>query len=570
MERCVDGVINLIAKAQRPDGYLNSHYIVSDLKARWTNLRDAHELYCAGHLTEGAVAYFQATGKRKFLDVMCRYVDHIATVFGTRPGQKRGYCGHEEIELALVKLYRATNEPRYLDLAKYFIDERGRQPNYFDMEAKARGEKPRDFRINARGSVSREFYFNYEYNQSHRPVREQDTVVGHSVRAMYLYCGMADVAAATNDKTLLAACRRLWNSLVHQQMHITGGLGPVHANEGFTCDYDLPNEGAYLETCAAIGLVFWAHRMVNAELDSQYTDVMERALYNGTISGVAHDGRTFFYGNPLAVQPSFNGNGQFVARGYHYRRSEWFNTSCCPTNIVRMLAQFPSFLYSTGPDQLAVHHYAESEAQLTVAGQTIRLTQTTGYPWAEKIVVTIQPEHTAKWTLALRIPAWCRGAKLQVNGQSVAVARITLKGYARLKRKWHKGDRVTLVLPMPVERIEAHPAVRQDCGRVALHRGPVVYCLEEADNGGNLNDFVLRSDAAFTIQRSRTGLFNGIPRILAKACRRNSGDWQGELYRPQVSRQVPCVITAIPYFMWANRAPGEMLVWIRAAATDKE
>ena len=570
LERCVDGVIDLIARAQQPDGYLNSHYIVSDLKARWTNLRDAHELYCAGHLTEGAVAYFLGTGKRKFLDVMCRYVDHIATVFGTHPGQKRGYCGHEEIELALVKLFRATNEKRYLDLARYFVDERGRQPHYFDIEAGARGEKPRNVRIDPRGSVPGDFYFNYEYNQSHRPVREQSTVVGHSVRAMYLYCGMADVAAATGDETLLAACRRLWTNLVHKQMHITGGLGPVHANEGFTCDYDLPNEGAYLETCAAIGLVFWAHRMVNAELDSRYTDVMERALYNGTISGVGHDGMAFFYGNPLAAQPGFNGNGQFVAKGYHYRRSEWFGTSCCPTNIVRMLAQFPGFLYSTGPDQLAVHHYAQSEARLSVAGQTIRFTQTTSYPWHEKIVIAVQPERTARWTLSLRIPGWCRQAGLQVNGKPVAVKPITRKGYARIKREWRAGDRVTLVLPMPVEQIEAHPAVRQDCGRVALQRGPVVYCLEEADNGVNLNDLVLRSNPAFTIQRGKTGLWAGVSKIRAKACRRNIGDWQGRLYRSQASRQVPCTITAIPYFMWANRAPGEMLVWIRSAEVRKQ
>ena len=554
LERCVDGVIDLIAKAQQPDGYLNTHFTAVAPQRRWINLRDWHELYCAGHLTEGAVAYFAATGKRQFLDVMCRYADYIATVFGPRPGQKRGYCGHEEIELALVKLYRATNEHRYLDLAKYFIDERGRQPHYFDLEAIARGEKPRDFKFS-----------NYEYNQSHRPVREQREAVGHSVRAMYLYCGMADVAAATGDKTLLAACRRLWDNLVHKQMHITAGLGPVQANEGFTQDYDLPNEGAYLETCAAIGLVFWAQRMVNAELNGQYTDVMERALYNGTISGFALDGKTFFYGNPLAVQPGFDGNARFVAKGYHYRRSQWFGCACCPPNIARMVAQFPSFLYSTGANELAVHLYAQSQAQLTVAGQTITIAQTTEYPWDGKVILTIEPERAATWTLAMRIPGWCRGAKLQVNGKPVAVAPITQRGYARLKREWRAGDRVTLVLPMPVERIEAHPAVRQDCGRVALQRGPVVYCLEEVDNGGNLNDLVLQANPAFTIQRGKVGSWAGVPRIRAKAYRRNTGDWQGELYRPQGSRQVPCTITAIPYFMWANRAPGEMLVWIRTA-----
>jgi len=535
LAQCVDGVIDLIAKAQQPDGYLNTHFTVVAPAQRWTNLRDWHELYCAGHLTEGAVAYFEATGKRKFLDVVCRYVDYIATVFGRPAGQKRGYPGHPELELALVKLYRATNEPRYLALAKYFIDERGQQPHYYDLEAKARGDDPRKF-----------FHGGYQYLQAHVPVREQREATGHAVRAMYLYCGMADVAAATGDQALLVACRRLWTNLVQKQMHITAGLGPVHVNEGFTQDYDLPNEGAYLETCAAIGLVFWAQRLVNAELD----------------------GKTFFYGNPLAAQPGFDGNGRFIAKDYHYRRSEWFGCACCPPNIARMIAQFPSFLYSTAANELVMHHYAQSEAQLTVAGQTINITQTTDYPWDEKIALIIQPERTATWTLALRIPGWCRGAKLQVNGQ--AVAPMSKKGYAILKREWRAGDRVTLLLPMPVERIEAHPSARQDCGRVALQRGPVVYCLEEVDNGKNLNDLVLRATPAFTIQRGKSGIFAGVPQIRATADRRKASDWQDKLYRPQgVPQKVACHITAIPYFMWANRAPGEMLVWIRAAEPKK-
>ena len=550
LERCVDRVIELIAAAQQPDGYLNTHFTVVEPKKRWTNLRDCHELYCAGHLMEGAVAYFEATGKRKFLDVMRRYADYMAIVFGTRRGQKRGYCGHEEIELALIKLYRVTNEQRYLNLAKYFIDERGRQPHYFDLEAQARDESPRDYVCTT-----------YEYNQSHRPVRKQNTVVGHAVRAMYLYCGMTDVAATTGDKTLLAACRRLWKNVAHRRMHITGGLGPIQANEGFTCDYDLPNESGYLETCAAIGLVFWAQRMLNTDLDGQYSDAMERALYNGTISGVARDGKTFFYGNPLAAQPGFNGNGHYVSKDYHYRRSQWFDCSCCPTNIVRMLAQFPGFLYSSDTNTLAVHHYAQSQAQLIVAGQSIQITQTTSYPWTEQITLTLQPERTATWTLALRIPGWCRHAKLKINKKPVAL--ITRKGYVHLRREWRTGDKITLVLPMTVERIEAHPAVRQDCGRVALQRGPVVYCLEEADNGSNLNDILLPAHPTFTIQKSSTGMFVSVPKIHTKAYRRNTGKWKGKLYRMQSSRRESCQITAIPYFMWANRAPGEMLVWIR-------
>lgn len=552
LEKILDEVIDDFARVQRPDGYLNTYFITCNLQKRWTNLRDMHELYCAGHLIEGAVAYYEATGKRKFLDVMCRYADHIGRVFGRGKGQKRGFPGHEEIELALMKLHRVTNEPRYFELAKYFVDERGQTPHYFDVEARARGENPRDFNQK-----------NYEYNQAHLPVRDQSEVVGHSVRAVYLYCGMADVAVATGDKKLFRACRRLWENVVQKRMHITGGLGPLYSNEGFTCDYDLPNEGAYLETCAAIGLVFWAQRMLSAGLDSEYSDVMERALYNGTISGISADARHFFYGNPLAVHPGFDGNGHFIKKSFHYRRSEWFGCACCPPNIARMIAQFPSYIYSTGTHEIAVHQYAQSRAELPVARQTIRLDQQTNYPWDGKITFTVQPEKTAAWTLALRIPGWCCGAKLRVNGKSTPLPAITKKGYARVKRTWKSGDRVELILPMPVEKIEAHPAVRQDCGCVALQRGPVVYCLEETDNGKNLQDLQLGSTTKFKIRPGRSGILKGIPVIHATASRRNPADWQGPLYQRQSLPSKSCQITAIPYYLWANRTPGEMLVWIR-------
>ena len=552
LEQLVDGVIELIAKAQQPDGYLNTHFTAVAPAKRWTNLRDWHELYCAGHLIEGAVAYYEATGKRQFLDVMCRYADYIATVFGRQEGQKRGYCGHEEIELALVKLHRATNEQRYRDLARYFIDERGQQPHYFDIEARARGEDP-----------SKNWWGSYAYAQAHVPVRELREVGGHSVRAMYLYTGMADVALSTGDRTLLQACRRLWENVVHKRMHVTGGLGPTHANEGFTVDYDLPNEGAYLETCAAIGLVFWAQRMLNADLNGEYADVMERALYNGTISGVSHDGKKFFYGNPLASQTGFDGNGRFMSREYTYGRSEWFGCACCPPNIARMIAQFPTYLYSTRANELAIHLYAQSQGTLTVAGQTVRIAQETDYPWDGKVCLTITPEKVSTWTLALRIPGWCRGAKLRINGKAVA---LNLRhGYAILKRAWQAGDQLELNLPMPVERIEAHPSARQDCGRVALQRGPDVYCLEQPDNGENLNDVLLPARPKFTIARGKTGLLKNVPLIQTTALRRNPADWKSDLYRPLGSRQKSCRITAIPYFLWANRKDGEMLVWIRQA-----
>ncbi len=551
LEQLVDGAIDLMAHAQQPDGYLNVHFTVVEPGKRWTNLRDWHELYCAGHLIEAAVAYYEATGKRKFLDVMRRYADHIDTVFGPRENQKRGYPGHEEIELALVKLYRATNEQRYLNLARYFIDERGQPPHYFDLEARARGEDPARFRFKS-----------YEYNQSHLPVRQQTQVVGHAVRAMYLYSGMTDVATATGDKTLLDACKRLWKNVTRRRMHITGGLGPVESNEGFTLDYDLPNESGYLETCAAVGLVFWSHRMLNAELDGEYADVMERALYNGTISGVSLDGQSFFYGNPLAAHPGFDGDGRFVSNSYHYRRAEWFNCACCPPNLARMIAQFPGYMYSTNREEICVHLYAASSARVPVAGQAVQIIQKTDYPWKENIALTIKPETVAAFTLALRIPGWCHGAKLTVNGKATRLPPITQKGYARIRREWNSGDRVELVLPMPPERIEAHPSARQDCGRIALQRGPLVYCLEQADNGPGLNDIVLHRNARLEVKQDKT-LFSGVPVIVASGQRRSLAGWKDSLYRPASSEIKSVALKAIPYFLWASREPGEMLVWIR-------
>lgn len=550
LERKLDHVIACMAKAQWTDGYLNTHFSSVAPDKRWTNLRDNHELYNAGHLMEAAVAHYHATGKRTFLDVICRYADHIAATFGPRRGQKRGYPGHQEIELALVKLHQATGNGKYLDLAGFFINERGRKPHYFEIEARARG-----------GVDAARRHGTHLYDQSHVPVREQKTVVGHAVRAMYLYCGMADVAAATGDKTLLQACRRLWRNVTRQRMHVTGGIGPTAANEGFTTDYDMPTEAAYLETCAAIGLVSWAHRMLQAEIHGDYADVMERALYNGVLSGVSTSGDTFFYGNPLAAHPGMN-RLHFEGAGYHYRRSPWFGCACCPTNIVRLLASLGSYVYSTGKRSLYVHLYANSAAQVTMGGQQVALHQKTDYPWSETVGLTISPERPTSLTVALRIPGWCRSARLSVNGTPIDLAARTSKGYARIKRIWQPGDTIDLVLPMPVERIVARPEARQVCGRVALMRGPLVYCLEQADNGPDLNDVALPREAEL-LCRSDPGLLGGVPVLRADARRRKRERGDEPLYSASEPRYETAGITAIPYCLWAHRQPGEMLVWIR-------
>jgi len=551
LEKLTDGVIDLIAGAQHADGYLNLHFTVVRPKDRWANLASDHELYCAGHLMEAAVAYYQGTGKRKLLDVLCRYTDYIEETFGPRRGQKRGYPGHEEIELALVKLYGATGERRYMDLATFFVDERGAQPHYFTKEAKARGDDPARYR-----------HQDYQYNQSHLPLRQQREVVGHAVRAGYLYAGAADVAAETGDTALRTALRRLWANLTETRMYVTGGVGPTRRNEGFTFDYDLPNETAYAETCAAIALVFWARRMADLDPDSRYADVMERALYNGVLSGVSWDGRQFFYVNPLAAHPQPAPRGLPDGKTQHHRRQDWFGCACCPPNVARLLASFGGYVYSQGPREARVHLYVGGRAELTVGGRPVVLHQKTAYPWREKVRINVAPAAAATFTLALRMPGWCRGATIKVNGKTVRPP--VEEGYAKIERRWAKGDRVDLTLPMPVERIEAHPKVRQDAGRVALQRGPVVYCLEQVDNGDGLANLSLPANGKLRTLFDRE-LFGGVTVITGKARRRESTGWSGQLYRPAASKSKTVPIKAIPYCLWANRALGEMIVWIRQA-----
>jgi len=545
LDALVDGTIALLAGAQQPDGYLNVYFTVVKPGRRWTDLRDAHELYCAGHLIEAGVAHYQATGKTALLDVVRRYADHIDTVFGTGPGQKRGYCGHEEIELALVKLYRATGEDRYLRLARYFVDERGTRPYYFDLEAADRGA-PGFFEPDLTGSNLRA---NREYNQAHRPVREQTEAVGHAVRAMYLYCAMADLAGETGDASLLDACKRLWDNLCSRRMYLTGGIGTSAANEGFTRDDDLPNETAYCETCAAIGLVFWAHRLAQLEPDARYADVLERALYNGVISGVSHDGTRFFYANPLA------------SRG-DVTRQEWFGCACCPPNLARLLASLGAYVYAVGPDDVAVHLYVQSSARLTVKGQTVTLRQHTDYPWDGTVAIDVAVEQPTTFGLRLRVPDWCRDVTLRVDGQDIDLTHHLERGYARIERQWRGGERVELALPMPVERVYAHPNVEADAGLVALQRGPLVYCLEEADNPVALHRVALPREASLSAHMDED-LLGGATVVTAQASIADDTGWNGTLYRPEPPTARPLSITAVPYHAWDNRGQGQMRVWLR-------
>ena len=537
----IDYLIDLLSQAQQPDGYLNAHFTVVNPDKRWANLRDWHELYCAGHLIEAAVAHYGATGNRTLLDVMIRYANYIDSAFGPEEGQLRGYPGHPEIELALVKLYHATGEQCYLELSRFFVDERGQQPHYYDLEARARNEDPADFWAKT-----------YEYNQSHKPVRLQTEAVGHAVRAMYLYAAMTDLARETSDQSLLDAVKGLYSSVVERQMHITGSIGPGRHNEGFTADYDLPNNTAYAETCAAIGLFLWMHRLAQLEHDGKYVDVMERALFNGILSGLSQDGEQFFYENPLAVDRQ---NEQFRHKPHH--RQPWYGTACCPPNIARLLASLGNYIYSAGLNEAVVQLYVASEATLRIAHQKVTMKQETNYPWDGTITITVHPEHSGSFSILLRVPGWCNRFLLTVNGQRWFIKPE--QGYVRIERLWKPNDEITLDLDMPIERVYSHPRVTANRGRVALTRGPIVYCLEEVDNGENL-DLIGLSRTAQLAAVHEMDLLRGIVTITAEGQRVIAASAHN--YSTAPMEYQPVHIKAIPYFAWDNRESGDMLIWM--------
>ena len=508
-EKYVDSVIDKIAAAQQPDGYLYTYYTVrKELDKRWSNTKDMHEMYCAGHLIEGACAYYQATGKRKLLDVAIKLANHIDSVFG--PDKRHDVCGHEEIELALVKLSRITGDPRYLKLATFFVDERGR-----DCGRKKFGE----------------------YAQDDIPLRDRREIAGHAVRAMYFFTAAADVASANNDPSLIKALDTIWHDVVDRKMYITGGIGPSSHNEGFTVAYDLPNDSAYAETCASVGMVLWNHRMTLLHADAKYADVMERCLYNNPLSGISLDGTRFFYVNPLG------------SKGKHHR-VDWFGCACCPPNIARLLPSVGGYMYATTGNALYVNLYAQSRSALSLADNKISIAQDTRYPWDGAIKLTVTPEKPANFALNLRIPGWCKAATLKINGQAIA-SRQNPNGYASISRDWKAGDTIDLDLPMPVERVYADPNVKADVGRVCLQRGPIVYCLEGADNDSHVRNLSLPKDSKLTAE-FRPDLLNGVTVLKGSAIPRVNGN----------ATPAPVQFTAVPYYAWDNREPGQMVVWI--------
>ncbi|MBN8650726.1 MAG: glycoside hydrolase family 127 protein [Cytophagales bacterium] len=539
LEQKADEWIDKIAAAQLKDGYINTYYSLGRMNERWTDM-SMHEDYNGGHLIEAAVAYYQVTNKRKLLDVAIRFADHFDARFG--PGKLHWVTGHQELELALVKLYHVTQDKKYLTLARWLLEERGHKY--------AKGYTWTDWRDTA-------------YAQDVVPVREQKEITGHAVRAMYMYTGAADVAALTGDEGYMNAMKTVWEDVVHRNMYITGGIGSSGSNEGFSVDYDLPNEQAYCETCASVGMVFWNQRMNLLTGNSQFIDVLERSLYNGARDGLSLSGDKFFYGNPLASD------------GRHYRR-EWFGTACCPANIARLVASLGDYIYGYSDAGLWVNLFIGSNTTVKIRKQEIPVTMSTNYPWDGKTTLTLNPKTKSKFKVSLRIPGWLQGEAVPgdlfvfenktpdaftvlVNGKPAPYQMEN--GYAVLTREWKKGDVVELNFSMDVKRLTSRSEVKQNEGRVALQRGPLVYCVEGADNGGQAWNFILPDKATFTTQFNKD-LLEGITTIQFSAPTLQINP-DGQSISTETKN-----ITAIPYYAWCNRGQNQMQVWLPRSIKD--
>jgi DUF1680 family protein len=549
LEKRLDGAIDIICDAQQDDGYLDTYYIIKGLDKRFTNLKDNHELYCFGHFLEAATAHYAATEKRKLLDALIRYTECISSHIGPEEGKLHGYPSHEIAEMALIRLYSIIKEERYLRLAKYFIDQRGQQPLYFEEETQR----------NNNNFHWKDSYMQYQYYQAGKPVRDQHTAEGHAVRAVYLYSGMADVARLTGDKKLLEVCETLFDNISKKQMYITGGIGQSAYGESFSYDYSLPNDTVYGETCAAIGLAFFARRMCSIAPRSVYADVLEKTLYNGIISGMSLDGRAFFYVNPLEALPEA-GLKDHRMRHVKIERQKWFACAYCPPNLARVIASLGVYVHSLNADTLYTHLYMGNEATCTVGGKEVSLKTETRYPWEGRIDITFTATSGgAFFTYGLRIPGWCRSYTLELNGEKTAP--MVQDGYAVIRREWKRGDRITLIFDMPVVLMDSNPHVRENQGKAAVMRGPVVYCLEEADNGKELYRLRLGTPAGYSVTH-KNDLLEGV--VVISFTGKREKDWpKDDLYRPlEESAFEDRPLRFIPYYAWANRDTGEMTVWV--------
>ena len=547
LEARADAIIDLIGRAQQPDGYLDTYFIAAEPEHKWQNLTDCHEMYCAGHMIEAGVAYYQATGKRKLLDVCIRMTDHMMSQFG--PGKRHWVPGHEEIELALVKLYQTTQEQKYLDFAYWLLEERG----------------------HGHGTMGDEGKWDPVYYQDIVPVRRLTDISGHAVRCMYLYCGMADVAAITGDSSYIKAIDKIWENIVGKKIYITGGIGARHAGEAFGDNYELPNLTAYNETCAAIGNVYMNYRLFLLHGDSKYFDVLERTLYNGLISGVSLDGGKFFYPNPLSCDGKYHFNADHTIT-----RQPWFGCACCPSNISRFIPSLPGYVYAVKDNQVYVNLFLSNRAELKLNEKKVVLEQETGYPWNGDIRVKVA-QGNLPFTMNIRIPGWVRGSVLPsdlysyaddlklgyrvlVNGEEVTGE--LRKGYLRIDRKWKKGDVVEVHFDMHPRVVKANEKVVADRGRVAVERGPIVYCAEWADNDFNIQNIILNRHPKFQVTE-KPELLYGVNEITTEV-QALGFDAAGKLATRDVT------LTLIPYYAWAHRGEGKMDVWLPVNRIDVE
>ena len=551
LEKTADEVIDLIADAQCEDGYINTYFTIKEPDKRWTDLCEGHELYTAGHLMEAAVAYYEGTGKRKFLDCMCKFADLICDTFGTEEGKIHGYPGHEEVEIGLIKLARVTGNKKYMDQAKYFVDARGVGENYFMKEM----SRP-DYKM-----IFPEFAdYTPAYSQSHKPVREQTTAEGHAVRAVYLYCAMADLAEAYQDEGLLKACKTLWNNIVEKRMYLTGGIGSSGHLERFTVDYDLPNEYNYSESCASIGLALFGLRMAQITGESQYMDVAERALYNTVLAGIALDGKSFFYVNPLEVWPPACMEGTSKK---HVKpiRQKWFGVACCPPNIARTLASLGQYVYSQKPEkkELYVNLFVSNETELDWNKDKIFVKLQTEFPWVNTYSLEVKNVPADGMDLMLRVPDYAQDYQVKADGNIYEENKESEKGYRRVHVE--KDTKVEVSFAAPAKFVYANPQVRADSGKVAIVRGPLVYCLEEMDNSQNLPAIFVDTDEP--LKEEKSDLFGGIVTVKAKGKKIVEASVSDSLYSGEKPQLEDVELTAIPYPYWNNRGEGEMLVWMK-------
>lgn len=550
LEATVDEVIDLIGAAQGEDGYINTYYTIKDINLRFTNLQEGHELYCAGHMMEAAVAYYRATGKDKFIHIIKRFADLICDEFSPSKNSL-GYPGHQEIEIGLFKLYEVTGETRYLEQAKMFLERRGEQPNYFIEESK----KPEFKRI------FHEFQdYDVAYSQSHLPIRKQKSAEGHAVRAVYMYCAMADVAAAYGDKELLTVCETLWNNMVEKRMYITGSIGSSGILERFTTDYDLPNNSNYSETCASIGLALFGRRMTQIFKDAKYYDIVEKALYNTILSGIAMDGKSFFYVNPLEVWPN---NCMNRTSKEHVKpvRQSWFGVACCPPNVARTLASLGEYIYFSEKNAIWVNLFISNKTKFEINHQEVTLDMQTNFPYDGHVKIVMDSKKVTIGKLYLRIPEYAQDYTVCIDGKQVS--RLDKhNGYCSFNLEVSH-QIIDIEFSMKPRRLRANPLVKEDIGKVAIQKGPLIYCMEEVDNESNLPAYYMDSSSELTEVYDEK-LLGGTMVIQCDGKKLVQDDWKdGKLYSELKPKFTDKKLTFIPYPYWGNRRTGEMLVWIK-------